>query len=105
MINRLEQLQKMLDGQPKDSFLNHATALEYSKIGEYEKAASHFKIVIDNDPDYVGSYYHLGKVFESLNENRNALRTYENGAAIAQKLGNTRTLSELNEAKSQLEDE
>ena len=38
MDSRLQQIQKMLESEPNDSFLNYALALEYAKANETNSA-------------------------------------------------------------------
>lgn len=77
--SRIDQLLKFLADSPGDSFLRFALALEYIKMGDDEKALSYFKEIISNDPDYTGTYYHLGKLHERLSEKDVAEETYREG--------------------------
>ena len=62
-MSRIEKILEMLQTSEKDSFLQHALALEYIKIGENEKALILFTELLEREPGYVGSYYHLGKLY------------------------------------------
>ena len=57
-----------------------------------------------NDPEYVGTYYHLGKLQEALKDVEGALATYKEGIEIAKRIGDRHALSELAEAKMEIED-
>lgn len=94
-MDRLQLLRNMLAQQPEDSFLNHALALEEIKLGREVEARVLFESLLGRDPDYVGSYYHLGKLHERLGDEPKALEVYELGMEIAKKLGDTHALSEL----------
>ena len=48
--------------KPGDSFVKHALALEYIKLGNDVEAGKLFITLLENDPGYIGSYYHLGKL-------------------------------------------
>ena len=63
----------------------------------YEKVRTH-------DPDYVGTYYHLGKLLESRQAFDTALEAYTAGMEVAKKIGDRHALGELSEAKMILED-
>jgi len=51
----------------------------------------------------VGLYYHLGKLYEELGETDLALLTYEDGVSVAKKAADFHALSELHNAKMNLE--
>ena len=71
-MERIKKLQEYLKSTPRDSFLKHAMALEYVKLGEDEKAKNIFREILKDEPGYVGSYYHLAKVFERRGEQQDA---------------------------------
>ena len=101
--NRLNILIKMLEADPEDSFVRYALAKEYEKTDDLTMALAHFLILRSKDPNYVGLYYHLGKLYETLNDTSNALLVYEDGISLAKKLNEHHALSELNNAKINLE--
>ena len=99
--SRIDQLLKFLSTNPGDSFIIFALALEYIKLGDDEKACSYFKEIISTDPDYTGTYYHLGKLYERLNEKDLAEQTYREG--MKRTLGkDQKAYAELQEAINQL---
>ena len=63
-MDRIEQLQVFLKATPDDSFLQHALALELIKRGDDNDARILFEKILQREPGYVGSYYHLGKLLE-----------------------------------------
>jgi tetratricopeptide (TPR) repeat protein len=102
MKSRIEQLQEFLKDDINDSFLKYALALEYVRIKENDTARDCFLKLIEEDEDYVASYYQLGKLYESLNEVEKAMVIYKKGIEIAQKMENQKTLLELQEAYNML---
>ena len=94
-MDRMKKINEMLLATPNDSFLHHALALEYIKLGEEQEAKKHLEFILANNSDYVGSYYHLGKLLERINETENAIRIYEEGIVVAKKLKDIRTMKEL----------
>ena len=74
-MSRIEKIIEMIAASGKDSFLQHALALEYIKIGNKEDALKQFIGLLTENPTYVGSYYHLGKLYESLGNVENVLTT------------------------------
>jgi len=102
--NRFEQLLKMLEEDPNDSFLNHALALEYFSLGKFESSKNVFQKVITDNENYLASYYQLGQTFEKLNDNAKAVEIYKVGVEKAKLQKNNKTLNELNEAIWMLEE-
>ena len=92
----------MLESQPADPFLQHALALEYIKTGNEEAARLLFEEILNRDPGYIGSYYHLAKLFERTGETEAALEVYEKGMEAAKKAGENHALSELRSAWEEL---
>jgi Tfp pilus assembly protein PilF len=101
-MNRIAKLEEYLQAQPNDSFLLHALALEYIKEGEDVKAATIFTTILTNDANYVGSYYHLAKLYERIGEEANAIATYEKGMQIAKQLNENHAYGELRSAYEEL---
>ncbi|MDZ7691554.1 MAG: hypothetical protein U5K69_10590 [Balneolaceae bacterium] len=102
--SRLKTLAANIKKDPNDSFSKFALALEFTKMDRYDKARILFESIRNNDPEYVGVYYHLGKTYELLDMNQQALETYKTGIEIAAaNKVNKRTVSELKEALAELE--
>lgn len=103
MSSRIQILAKAIKEHPGDSFYKFTLALEMLKIGEQRKAKVLFENIVDNDPEYVGVYYHLGKLYVDLQENEMALKTYIKGIEIADQKNDSHARSELMSAKLDLE--
>lgn len=97
--NRLDQLRSFYEEDPEDPFTRFALAQEHLKQGHIERARSLFEALVETDPDYVGTYYHLGKLYERLDRTDDALDTYEQGIEVAREQGEQKALSELQDAK------
>ena len=102
MSERIEKLIAFLKDSPKDAFLNHALALEYVKAGDEENAKKHFEINLANDPAYVATYYHLGKLLERIGQREIATGIYEKGMEFAKAAKDMHTYSELQSAYEDL---
>jgi len=96
---RLQQLYKFLEESPKDSFIIFAVAKEYEKMGKKETALAYYLKLKELDADYVGTYYHLGKLYESNEDFKTAFFTYKDGMVIAKKMGDQHAFNELAGAK------
>ena len=104
-INRLERLQEFLDNEPNDPFLKYALATEYLRLNNPEKALWFFLDLVDKHTDYVGTYYHLGKLYEQMAQPKEALSIYEKGIAVAKKIKDQHALNELLGVYNSLQDE
>ncbi len=93
--NRLEKLLDFIKNEPNDPFLKYALATEYLALNEQDKALAYFEDLVQNHVDYVGTYYHLGKLYENINRKADAERTYEKGMQVARKANDRHALSEL----------
>jgi tetratricopeptide (TPR) repeat protein len=92
---RLEKLLEFFKNEPNDEFLKYALATEYLRLSDTDKALFYYEDLVNNHPRYVGTYYHLGKLYEALNRRDDAIAVYENGMAIAKEARDGHALSEL----------
>lgn len=101
-MDRIEKLKEFLAAKPADSFVQHALALEYIKLGNDAEARLHFETLLNREPGYIGSYYHLAKLLERIGETGEAIKVYEKGMDEAKKAGDNHSLSELRSAFEEL---
>ena len=101
-MNRIEKLKEFLEKDPNDSFVQHALALEYVKLGDVAMARQLWEQLLAHDTQAVGSYYHLGKLLEGIGETALALQWYEKGMAAAKAAGEKRAYNELQGAYDEL---
>lgn len=97
-MDRIAQIKEMLKNSPQDRFLQHALALEYLKAGEVAAARAAFLTNLNADPDYLATYYHIGKLEEKEGNTDEAIRYFEQGMAIAKKQNDQHAGSELRSA-------
>lgn len=98
MTERLKQLLGFLEETPGDPFLLYAIAAEYAKMGDEGEALSRFVQLTVSHPGYVGTYYHLGKLYEKVSEPSKAIAVYEQGMEVAKNKRDRHALSELQAA-------
>ena len=107
--SRLDKLLEFLKNEPEDEFLQYALATEYLRLNETGKALEYYEDLINNHPGYVGTYYHLGKLYEALNRKPDAIGTYEKGMKMAREKRDNHAFSELqtvyNEATGLFDDD
>lgn len=102
MQNRLQQLMQFLENNPSDAFIIFAIAKEYEKNGDMDQALTYYLRLITQHPDYVGVYYHLGKLYEKANKTEMALETYSKGMEIANIQKDRHAFNELRNAYDEL---
>jgi predicted Zn-dependent protease len=95
MANRLQTLLQFLEESPGDAFLQFALAKEYEGQQQDDDALAAYLRLRAQHPDYVGLYYHLGKLYERRQATQSAWDTYTEGMATATRLGDRHALSEL----------
>ncbi|HSU27907.1 MAG TPA: tetratricopeptide repeat protein [Chitinophagaceae bacterium] len=101
-MDRILKLKALLETSPADPFLKHALGLEYIKMGEENAARDQFESLLEKDPTYVGTYYHLAKLLERTGDTSQAIVTYEKGMEEAKKAGETHAYNELKAAYEEL---
>jgi tetratricopeptide (TPR) repeat protein len=94
-LSRLDKLLEFLKNEPEDEFLQYALATEYLRLNETDKALQYYENLVNKHPDYVGTYYHLGKLYEALNRKPDAINTYEKGMEIAKQKRDNHAFAEL----------
>ena len=101
-MDRIEKLKEYLRTNDKDSFLQHALALEYIKAGNDDEAEKLFKEILKREPTYVGTYYHLAKLLERNNKTEKAIKVYETGMEETKKAGDNHAHNELRAAYEEI---
>jgi len=103
MNARIEQLQQWLLKDPNDNFTNYALAMELIAIGNDLEAKTMLEKLIETQPNYFASYYHLGQLLERLGNNEQAISIYKKGMEITKKLGEQHAFGELRSVLEELE--
>jgi tetratricopeptide (TPR) repeat protein len=102
-MERLRQIQEFLKENPQDPFLHYALTMEYVKLEQTDNALSGFEKMVNDFPDYVGTYYHFGKFLEKNEDSERATEVYKKGIEIARKNRKMHALSELQGALNLIE--
>lgn len=95
----------MLAQNANDDFLQHALALELIKTGNDDEAKKLFENILNNNPGYVGSYYHLAKLLERKGDYDAAITVYKNGMDASKTAGDKHAENELRMAYEEISDE
>lgn len=101
-MSRIEALQGFLKNDPADSFSRYALALEWAKVERHDDAVRELTEVIARDPDYVAAYYQLGQIQAALGRSGEAAATLRDGIAVASRIKDDHTRSELEAALAAL---
>jgi len=96
MSPRLQQLMALWQANPTDTFVLFAIAKEYEKVGDDTQALSWYVRLRETDPNYVGLYYHLGRLHERMGCLADALEVYRKGMQVARQVGDQHAWAELN---------
>ena len=99
---RLEKLLEFLKNEPDDEFLQYALATEYLRLDQPGKALEYYERLVAGHPGYVGTYYHLGKLYETLNRREDAIKTYQDGMKTAREARDNHAFAELQGVYNQL---
>lgn len=102
-MSRIDALLGFLNEDPEDSFSRYALAMEYAKLERHDEAIAEYQKLVSGDPDYVATYYQLGKALERLGRAGEARETYRAGIAAAGRKGDAHTRDELTEALEALD--
>jgi Tfp pilus assembly protein PilF len=94
-MDRIDQLKEFLAANPNDSFIQHALALEFIKRDDDATAQLLFEELLLKDENYIGSYYHLGKLLERNQNISAAIAVYEKGLRKAKEAGEQHVYNEL----------
>ena len=94
---RIEQLLTFLEEEPNEPFNLYALALEYTKT-DSEKAIDYFEQLLSGHPNYVATYYHVGKLYEELEMEDKAEAAYQKGIEVATQQNEALALRELKNA-------
>ena len=95
MSTRLEQLQKMLEREPNDTFLLYGLAMEHKKAGNKDLALQLLEKVTELDSGHGYAFFQAGQILESNGDVAGARKAYEGGIVAAKKSGDSHAVSEL----------
>src|SRR5690348_8051229 len=94
-MERIEKLNEFLAATPDDAFLQHALALEYVKMGDDNTARNLFEKLLQENENYVGTYYHLGSLLERQGQEERAITIYKKGMEVAKNAQENHAYNEL----------
>ena len=102
-MRRLEQLISYHEEDPKDSFVRFALAAEYVKLNRLEEAREAFDSLHRHDPNYVGLYFHFGKLLLRMGQRDEARAVFQEGIRVSTQLTDFHARAELQSALLEME--
>ena len=99
--DRIKQLEKFYEDDPLDPFNPYALALAYVHSNP-KRSQSLFETLLRDHKDYLPTYYHAARLYQDLGEREKAIRTYEDGIALARKHSDAKALRELQSAYDEM---
>ena len=94
-MDRIETLLQFLDDDPADPFTRFALAQEHVKRGDDLAGLGYYEGLAADRPDYVGTYYHLAKLYARLGRPADAAATITAGISRATAAGDAHARGEL----------
>lgn len=94
-MSRIEQLLAFLESDPDDPFTLFALADEYRRAGKLDLSLSYFEKLVEEHPEYVGTYYHLASLYLETGHRERALATYRAGIRVAESQRDAHARAEL----------
>ncbi len=100
---RRQKLEQFLVQNPNDAFSRYGIALECLREGDIPAAETHFKTLLESNPDYVPGYQMYAQTLAQHNRAEEAKALLHKGIAAASRQGNQHARSEMEGLLAQLE--
>jgi predicted Zn-dependent protease len=94
-MDRVALLNEVLSQNPTDAFARYGLAMEYSKVGEVERALEEFGKLLALHPDYTAGYFMAAQTLAKGDRADEAKKMLENGIVSARKTGNGHAEAEM----------
>ena len=91
----LENLLKMLVAGRDNALLRFSLGNEYVKSGEHAAAVEHLQKALEHDPAYSAAWKLLGKALEESGALPEALASFREGIAVAERKGDKQAAKEM----------
>jgi tetratricopeptide (TPR) repeat protein len=91
----IEQLEKLLEADPRDPFVLYGLAQEHAKRGDAAQAVALYDRCLAADPAYCYAYFHKAKALQAAGRDTEAIAALRDGVAAARRAGDQHALSEI----------
>jgi predicted Zn-dependent protease len=102
-MDRVALLNEVLSQNPTDAFARYGLAMEYSKVGEVERALEEFGKLLASHPDYTAGYFMAAQTLAKADRIDEAKKMIENGILSAKKTGNGHAEAEMEAMLAELD--
>jgi predicted Zn-dependent protease len=92
---RRQMLEEFVSKKPDDAFSRYGLAIECMNGGDAIAAGTHFRVLIQNNADYVPAYQMYAQLLAREGRKEEAKKVLSNGIAAAARKGNTHAQSEM----------
>ena len=97
-------LEEVLSQEPNDAFARYGLAMEYSKLGQVERALEEFGKLLSVHPDYTAGYFMAAQTLANADRTEEAKKMLVDGIASARRTGNAHAQSEMTAMLEELKD-
>ena len=94
-MSRREQLERMVEKEPDDVFVNFCLAMELVKEGQTDRAIAQFDRVLQLDSTYLTAYRQKGSTLIAAGRPDDARAALSLGIAEAEKAGDTHMADQM----------
>ena len=94
-MDRIAALNDILTEHPKDAFARYGLAMEYSRMGDLDRALAEFSILLEHNPDYTAGYFMAAQSLVRAERTDEAKKMLQDGIASARRTGNLHAQSEM----------
>jgi predicted Zn-dependent protease len=100
---RRQKLEEFLAKNPNDAFTRYGLALESLKEGDFASADSHFRALLQSNPDYVPGYQMYAQTLAQNDRAEDAKAILAQGIQAAIRQSNQHARSEMEALLAELE--
>ena len=100
---RRQKLEEFLAKSPNDAFSRYGIALECMREGDLASADSHFRTLLETNPDYVPGYQMYAQMLAQNSRPDEAKSALSKGIQSAARQGNQHARSEMEALLSELD--
>lgn len=92
---RRQMLEEFVAKKPDDAFSRYGLAVECMNSGDAAAAEAHFRVLLEQSPDYVPAYLMFAQMLVRVSRAGEAKQVLSSGIAAATKNGNQHARSEM----------
>jgi Tfp pilus assembly protein PilF len=93
--SRRQLLEEFVVGKPDDAFSRYGLAMECMNSGDTSAAESHFRALLERNPDYVPAYLMFAQMLARESRTSDAKQILSSGIVAAIKKGDEHARSEM----------